>query len=400
MVIPKEVEDKIRFICSQVWNVEWSGTLFFKYEGSFDTNDLVIKCVDLFVMDIGTQAYTEFDMNPDVINYMCENPDLLDCQMGLIHSHNNMAAFFSGTDISTLKEEGKDRNNFVSLIVNNAGTYVAAITRKVTTKKVKSVSTYSFFGEDAKEFIEETETASELLEYFDLSIEKEGVSNHFEDIQARLNEIRKKKEEQRKAIIQTKGTYNTFSKPLSTPYSSVPGVPSISSTNPTSKGYTPFSSVKSKDEDLENWDNGTITSEPIIPYEQWEKESMPMDNIYGVCHISTNNLNYLITQLIVGCVIVAPKSKEEQNKWVSNMTALYKKRFGEGPEGMADFKAWADMFTEYLTWYIDEPELEKEGFDQSEISAICAYDLIEALEKLPQNAYIKGYINSLGNYLI
>ena len=36
-------------------------------------------------MDIGTAAYTEFDMSPDVISYMADNPELLDCQMGLIH---------------------------------------------------------------------------------------------------------------------------------------------------------------------------------------------------------------------------------------------------------------------------------------------------------------------------
>ena len=35
-----------------------------------------------------------------------------------------------------LKEEGIDRNHFVSLIVNNAGTYTAAITRKVTSQKI------------------------------------------------------------------------------------------------------------------------------------------------------------------------------------------------------------------------------------------------------------------------
>ena len=36
-------------------------------------------------MDLGTQAYTEFDMNPDVIAYMTAHSELLDCQMGLIH---------------------------------------------------------------------------------------------------------------------------------------------------------------------------------------------------------------------------------------------------------------------------------------------------------------------------
>ena len=36
--------------------------------------------------------------------------------------------FFSGTDLNTLQEEGSDMNNFLSLIVNNAGQYTAAIT--------------------------------------------------------------------------------------------------------------------------------------------------------------------------------------------------------------------------------------------------------------------------------
>ena len=85
LVIPIEIEKKIRFTCQKVWNTEWSGTLFFTYEGSFENNDLIIKCEDIFIMDIGTQTYTEFDMNPDVISYMTNNPKLLDCQMGLIH---------------------------------------------------------------------------------------------------------------------------------------------------------------------------------------------------------------------------------------------------------------------------------------------------------------------------
>ena len=94
IVIPVEVERKIRFACKKVWSTEWSGTLFFTHEGSFENNDLVIKCVDIYIMDIGTAAYTEFDMSPDVISYMCDHPELLDCQMGLIHSHNNMSKEF------------------------------------------------------------------------------------------------------------------------------------------------------------------------------------------------------------------------------------------------------------------------------------------------------------------
>ena len=94
LIIPIEVERKIRFACQKVWNTEWSGTLFFTHEGSFENNDLVIRCVDIYIMDIGTQTYTEFDMNPDVIAYMTEHSELLDCQLGLIHSHNNMSKEF------------------------------------------------------------------------------------------------------------------------------------------------------------------------------------------------------------------------------------------------------------------------------------------------------------------
>ena len=91
LIIPEEVEKKIRYICQQIWKDEWSGTLFYKPEGRFEDGTLAIRCVDIYVMDIGTAAYTEFDMSPDVISYMADNPELLDCQTGLIHSHNNMA---------------------------------------------------------------------------------------------------------------------------------------------------------------------------------------------------------------------------------------------------------------------------------------------------------------------
>lgn len=195
LIIPAEVERKIRFACQKVWSTEWSGTLFFTHEGSFENNDLVIRCVDIYIMDIGTQAYTEFDMNPDVISYMCENPELLDCQMGLIHSHNNMSTFFSGTDTATLKEEGRDRNNFVSLIVNNAGSYTAAITRRIKSKQVMESVSYEFFGDGEKQDTKEYVSDADEIEWFYLKIEKEGENYSFPDMAARLEEIKQAKVE-------------------------------------------------------------------------------------------------------------------------------------------------------------------------------------------------------------
>lgn len=91
LVIPAEVENKIRYLCNKIPQVEWSGALFYTYKGSFENEDLEITCTDLFLMDIGSSSYTEFDMSPDVIAYMTEHRELLDCQVGLIHSHNHMA---------------------------------------------------------------------------------------------------------------------------------------------------------------------------------------------------------------------------------------------------------------------------------------------------------------------
>ena len=91
MIITKELERKIRFICSKIHNIEWSGVLFYTHEGEFEDNSLVIKAIDLVVLDIGDATTTQFQCsNPDVITYMVDN-DLLDCDMALIHSHHTMA---------------------------------------------------------------------------------------------------------------------------------------------------------------------------------------------------------------------------------------------------------------------------------------------------------------------
>lgn len=85
IIITKELEKKIRFVCSKVSKVEWSGVLFYTHEGEFDDGSLVITAQDMIVLDIGNGTSTEFKCSdPDVITYMVDN-DLLDCDMGLIH---------------------------------------------------------------------------------------------------------------------------------------------------------------------------------------------------------------------------------------------------------------------------------------------------------------------------
>lgn len=124
---------KVKYICSLLPNNEWSGILFYKVDNSpLDKNFPDIICEDLLLMDVGGATATEFTMNTEVAAYMAENPNLIDCQIGLIHSHANMQVFYSGTDLGTLEENGKEVNHFVSVVVNDNNDYLGAITRNVS----------------------------------------------------------------------------------------------------------------------------------------------------------------------------------------------------------------------------------------------------------------------------
>ena len=381
LIIPAEVERKIRFACQKVWSTEWSGTLFFTHEGSFEDNDLVIRCVDIYIMDIGTQAYTEFDMNPDVIAYMCENPELLDCQMGLKHSHNILSIFYRRTETATLKEEGRDRNNFVSLIVNNAGTYTAAITRRVKSKQVKESVSYEFFGDGEKQDTKEYVRDADENEWFYLKIEKEGENYSFPDMAARLEEIKQAKAEKaEKAKKAQTPVYQGGYKPV------------IANSYGTKAG--PANLVKKEA-------NKPKVVQPTLFDDnddlQFEEE---YDIPYGQIAFDKVTLKSLVLQLITGSIIISNDSKIDITKWAKSMPTLYEKRFGKGKVGMNNFKIWAETYAEYLTWYITDEKLEELGFDNTEICAICAHDMIEELTKLPENDYIKGYIDALQKYLV
>lgn len=90
LIIPDLVQRKIREWCYYFPTKEWSGTLFYTVEGSFEDGSLVITCKDIYISDIGSATYTEFDHSADIVTYQAMN-DLLDCYTGLIHSHNQMA---------------------------------------------------------------------------------------------------------------------------------------------------------------------------------------------------------------------------------------------------------------------------------------------------------------------
>lgn len=120
LIIPEEVEAKIRHLCSKVHDVEWSGTLFYTVEGSLDDGTFKATCIDICVMDIGTSGFTDFRDTPDIINYRLEHGLLrAGIYEALIHSHNNMAkatwscktGLIAGNSYSTTTVEGQSAAN-------------------------------------------------------------------------------------------------------------------------------------------------------------------------------------------------------------------------------------------------------------------------------------------------
>ena len=95
LIVPKKVEEKIRYLIRKFPHTEWSGVLFYNHTGKFEDGSLEIHCEDLFPMDLGTGGWTEFKMSEDVTAYIADNIELFDCDLALIHSHHTMGKLFA-----------------------------------------------------------------------------------------------------------------------------------------------------------------------------------------------------------------------------------------------------------------------------------------------------------------
>lgn len=198
------VEDKIRYMCSKYPTLEWSGVLFYKVSGSFERKNLTLTTVDLLVLDLGSSTFTEYPNHPEIAYFMAEN-GYEKFSRGLIHSHNMMSSFFSGTDTRTLEKEGLDNIHFLSLIVNNAGEYTAKITKQVK-HNILNVPEYSTFGGKVIKG-KPTSSVKITVEPVDVKIEYQPKVDKFPDIMDACNRIKKEEEEERKKVMEENKRY-------------------------------------------------------------------------------------------------------------------------------------------------------------------------------------------------
>lgn len=387
IVIPAEVEKKIRFLCKNIWDVEWSGVLFYKVEGAFEDKSLTIRCVDLFQMDIGTSAYTEFNVSPDMATYMVDHPELLEegIYQGLIHSHNNMATFFSGTDTATLSAEGNDMAHFVSLIVNNAGKYTAGVTRKY--KCVQTVSekyTYPTWNGEVREGVETFDIEEEKLEWFNLDIVFENATDDFEtEMMERIKEIKESKKKVVTPVYNGYPQYGNYGK-------NIAPTKEVGSTSPIDKDKYYY-------EEGRGWYKAKQlpVKQGELPFDQPEEENL--DIPYGVVTVDEDIVQSIVRQLVTSSIIISNESAVDVKKWANSMESLYRRRFGT----VKEFEYFASNYVDYLINYTyDADVMIAVNNDDTVMAALLAHDVREELEKLPKNPWLSVYIKLMDDYII
>ena len=256
------VESKVRYLANKYPSNEWSGILFIEYNGNFDDESLSITAKDLYVMDIGSSGFTTFDSrNAEYFSYAVKNNLDETCDFGLIHSHHNMKAFFSGTDSAELNATGKTRDVYVSLIVNNEGSYVAKVTRRIQ-KKANVEWQVSYSDLSGNRIVTKSEEVKNIeLEIYDCEI----INPDFNDIKSTLEEQ-----------IKNASKSGARELPLTQHYSQS-GITFLTKTTPIVNRTTPKSTYVPKP--------STYKVAEVLPFEE------EADDIFKYTHTSFNSLN-------------------------------------------------------------------------------------------------------------
>lgn len=174
--------------------------LMYQAVGEFGTPGFKVIAKELFLQDIGTSTYTEYDpSDPELIKHLMGNPELLEMKKGHIHSHVNMGVFFSATDRDELVENSEFHNYYLSLIVNNKHEMTAMIAfRGSATSTTKTILSFkdSEGQNRTRELVNDEKETCVYLHPCQIYVD-EPCSEMFED---RIKAIRKTKAETEAAL--------------------------------------------------------------------------------------------------------------------------------------------------------------------------------------------------------
>ena len=248
-----------------------------------------------------------------------------------------MATFFSSTDVSTLQSEGNETIHFVSLIVNNAGEYNAAITRKVkATFEGDMVEEFESYNGEIITKTTKTVQQKEMIMYHSLTVEIEKGDSTV-DLYSRIKEL---KEKNSKTKVTT-------------------------STNTTT--------VWSAQQKIE-----------------FPKDKAEASHFVDDTNDIEDEINLCISKLLTGNVNTGTLTKEGMSKLANSMNEVFSKTF----HNMKAFSYWADAYVDCMMTTVNQ------GWPDDEYVSSLSEELIYRLQELGDNPYIKEYINILCNYVI
>lgn len=373
------VESKIRYLANKYPSNEWSGILFVEYNGNFDDESLSITARDLYVMDIGSSGFTTFDSrNAEYFSYAVKNDLDETCDFGLIHSHHNMKAFFSGTDSAELNATGKTRDVYVSLIVNNDGAYVAKITRRVQKKaNVEWIVSYSDLS--GNRTITKSEEVNNIeLEIYDCEI-----------VNGAYNNVVKVLEEQIKKASKsgTRETQLTKAYPQS-------GITFLTKTTPTVNRTTPKSTYVPKP--------STFKVSEVLPFEEEADDIfkyMDEGNTKVVDSIEDDAM-VILDEIATNVLLdVLDTEYDDLDEAALNLPPYMK--FSD----KLNVKSMTDKLNKSIDTFFDEEYCKQYGVDREDVVAIIG-EIAESFIKSPATNFavfrlIKFITNGIlngGNY--
>ena len=282
--------------------------------------------------------------------------------------------FFSGTDTSTLHSEGLEQNHFVSLIVNNEGTYTAAITRKVKgTRKIvidgEDTLSYKSFNNiekviEARPYHKEDTQEIERLEYYMLDIEVQHVAYERNELDIRLDELDKSN----KSYANRK-----FSNPITS-----------------SSNY-----FNTPPKQLELFNDISLTDKRV-------EEMLESGNIdYEHIHIEKYIIDSHLKQIITCNLFAGTNPNIDLKQWGKNLPNVVAKRFrSEDPEiTMYRYGYAIDSLIDILVDELEESKLNEYGDDFC--NAIWANDLLTYIGEILADSPFRKVINkSLERWII
>ena len=282
-------------------------------------------------------------------------------------------AFFSGTDEKTLLEEGKDLNHFLSLIVCNKGEYVARITRKLK-QKIKAeahiiytkTTEYDTFenqtivlGDPEVTEADKTEERSSVtIEYFIGNIDKTEVPYSFQELDERLDEIKRSKARSKKSWMLDDGDIYKW--------------PSYRYER------EDVSSKKEKEESLENSKpkrTKKMKEEQLSMFRDYGEEQ-PI-KLYELEEVPLNIVRTLCTQLMLGSILADGNANINLKDFTKRMDKVYFKRFGDisVSTNRIRLESWISMFVEVLIVYTVDETYEMELVDKYGLGNNFDFDL-------------------------